>query len=1522
MYLNDGNLINNAMKGVVKLKVDFLDKRKGDLLAIFICFLSFALFFSSSVYALSPIYGCGEGQVYYFYSSTCVSPEDVGEGISPPGFIEGFVDKIKLAISNDEQKAKLSAEVTAEKVAAFEKAIKEGDYSEAKQQAEKIRRGLTPSGKYIEDFGGGVINYEEFKRGEGKYNDFYQMKGMWTETLGRVEEMKREVLLRAEKGEISQKDANEIIEIMSAKSSESSVVIALDRKENAIIEDMIKNSEGGVTRLEVELEIARDNKASGLEGYYKVPSENFAQSKFDLDTFINQIKESKNLDFTDIKDYVYDAKLILQNAENSAARGDYADAYALYHEGDYLIDTIGNYAKEGDSALEDVNEEIVRESKELNLEIESENKALVEDYESMKEKGVLNEILENNPEEALQLEIQYTRAQEVTSLSNKIGEIYDGLYERLASEGKSDEEAREEIEDMKKQSYYYTEGGKYFPPGYVDIEKGKDNEFNYEYGGGFPKGIDIPDEISKVSFRFGTDGYSWVDPLSGVKYTNTHPADYNPAPIIHGDEVFRVEEKSDDGLYKYEYSAFGYRVVGPDGEEKKIAYGDIAPSVQIVGGALVSYSPVGCDFTYRGETTRWAGNPQYGNMIDVASGKVFVPEVSHIQDAVYDPAKNVYEYSVGEQEWKFDPQSKIFSGGGTEIITTLSEAPIGREDEKVVVTGEGTEWSYNSDESVWEKENLDGSADKFIPSPNNYYSYEETHDGYIDSSGELVEEAFYDGKKWEQEGEKWVSEKGDIYDPKTGETFIEGGLSEEDYGSFYGSRGDLIKENVVIGGYFVWDPASRTNIWLSSEGIPGYDSTNPSKYDLLLPDGSKQIWVQEKDGRWKIEGASGKEGYYGYETYIRDYSIPNQAIGSTYTVSEREGGGVYVKTEDGWRSPDGTIVGTPPGYGPSEYEYRGGYYNSYYQPGTYSVERAAVGKTIVYEGKTYTVTAEKGWTDENGNAVSPPPGQPSSSVGGAYGNYNYGYYMAGDYGYGAEKSYNYVEEGKTYYFPPGVDPAKIQNKEVYRVENTYGYDSAVVPGSTGTYGTIKDPTTGQYRPATKEEQDAAIASANPNYSPPVPVPQYTSPPPRTGVAIGTTVVQEGKTYTVTDGKGWTDENGKVVPTPPGQEDYYVGGGYTGGYTTSPGTYTGGTYGGYAGGGYTGGTYGGGSLYAEGGGSYGIGGYGGYGGYGGGYYGGGYGGGYYGGGYTGGYTTSPGTYTGGTYGSGTYAEGTGGIPGTYTGGYTTSPGTYTDGGYTGGTYKGYGGGSYGGGYYGGSYGSGSYGGSTYGYGGYTGGTYGSGSVYAEGGGYTSPGTYTGGTYGGYTSPGTYTAGTYTGGTYGGYTSPGTYTAGTYTGGTYGGYTSPGTYTAGTYTGGTYTDGGYTGGTYGGYTSPGTYTGGTYTDGGTYTGGTYTGGSTTGGTYTGGSTTTGGTYTGGTTGETTTGGTTTGGSSTTTTTTGGDSGGSTTGGSTTTGGDSGGSTTTGTTTGTASVIKEFDKEEGLINSIKNWFKKLRK
>ncbi|MEK6950260.1 MAG: hypothetical protein AABX13_00870, partial [Nanoarchaeota archaeon] len=303
-------------------------------------------------------------------------------------------------------------------------------------------------------------------------------------------------------------------------------------------------------------------------------------------------------------------------------------------------------------------------------------------------------------------------------------------------------------------------------------------------------------------------------------------------------------------------------------------------------------------------------------------------------------------------------------------------------------------------------------------------------------------------------------------------------------------------------------------------------------YVYMPPEGTavqQEVQYDYGTGTFTFARGGGKEGgKWNYDPTSRVWSEERAEVGRTITL---EGKTFTVDAAKGWVDEEGNPVPPPSGQPSSAV----GAPAQFYQPITQSF--APVGTTISYEGKVYTVDSVLGWSVE-GKAVPPPPGQPSSAIGstGGYARVgttatvdgrNYivdpvkgwmdvetgnavpppsGYTSSavgmriGETGIGIERNYNFVEEGKAYYFPPGVDPGTVPDKSQYEVKDARGYDPAFGtdfggsgPGysvytSIDNYGHIQDPTTGYWRPATREEAEQSQKEGkgggeNPTYSP-------------------------------------------------------------------------------------------------------------------------------------------------------------------------------------------------------------------------------------------------------------------------------------------------------------------------------------------------------------------------------------------------------------------------------------------------------
>ena len=1218
---------------------------------IFSLILVFSFFNIPFVPAPShPVSVCENGQVYDFLDGDgCKTNEEVWNNIEPPGFIGGFFGKLQMAFSNPETKAKLSAVLTAEQIAHLENALADGNYKEAQGTAEDIRRTIGGSGKYLEEYGKGTpLEYNDAFN-EGPYTNYRYVEGMWTTNTGKIYEINSELTAKVEAGEITQEEADKILSNIEGPSAE--IYMIMENRENEFIDEIVDGSNEKITHIEIEYLIKDEESKLGFNDYYReVDRGDIAYNKFTLDLLKKEISEADDKNIADVDELFIQARIAQQDARDALVDEDYNEAYKNFQEAEYLISVLEEYNEEGERALVNVNPIVDKSFEEINREIEEENKQIIEEY---KTEGLRDKIIENYPEYTLELDRTYDEAVKIDEVNTKISEIEEAKIIELENAGATEEEAKAKIEKLTTKEYFYADGGKDYPVGYVEFtDENEDGIVETNYGGGWMKGIPYTDYSSHFDYTMGGDGFTIQSPLTETSYLVNYPADYTPKRFEKGDEVFEYEYETEEGKYSVEYIGEGVILHKPDGtSEFATNYADISPVVVAVGGTEFRYGAAGYDVISDGEATRWTVNPIFGNYEDLVSGKNFVPEFPHYGDMVY--TDGFYEYTVGETRVEFDPATNIFKiNGVTTIAPPIPDAPIGFEDNLVkeqMITEHGEVWTYDKNTATWTSIKTDGEGNEIkkeiVTAPNELYRYDNKEDEYIDTNGEEILEPVLAGEKWEEVGGKWISDSGVAYDPVTGTTYTPEGEVVDD-GSFFAEGATIIKG--VDDGSVVY---SDEDLKLLGRGYGTvYDNGNLARKSTYA-----------LGGRYIYNPTMGVQGDYVFtwEGQVANYdfnSPPSQtdSAGKTWTMS-----------------PDGRwYAGTPDAKIYSGYE-------NYYKADAF----AEVGRKVNVEGKEYFVDSVLGWatTDAQGNAyaVGPPSGQPGSSV--MTGRY---YAAYDDYNSRYDRNYNYVADGKNYYFPSGIDPGTLtaEQKEKYSIDNARGYDPAFntcygdcsaggYSKYTG-YGAIQDYGMG-YRDYTYYGSYSTAGPSSAPYSP-----------------VGTTVVGDnGQTYTVTAEKGWTDAQGNAVAPPsvggvqqpsstgtsgpnyspghydstgtwvapssgstytPGTYDSATGaysGGYYSGYYTggggydASGQYVGGEYGGYS----STGTYTGGNYYSSG--NYPTGTYdsatGTY-------------------SYPSGYNTATGTYSGYAYDSST---GTWTSSGSYTGGYP-STGTYT---YSGGTY---------------------------------------------------------------------------------------------------------------------------------------------------------------------------------------------------------------------------------------------------------------
>ncbi|MEK6844655.1 MAG: hypothetical protein AABX44_00175, partial [Nanoarchaeota archaeon] len=677
-------------------------KNTAVIFSLILIFSIFSAGFASAFSPLPPEYLCDDGEVYDHYSGICKAEEEIWKNIKPPTVFGGFFDKAKIAFSNPEVKTKLSAVLTAEQIAQMEQALEEGNYKEAMGVAENIRRTLEKSGGYLEEYAIGTeLEYnEDFMN--GPFRDFRNVEGMWTETISGIDRIEDNLMAKVVSGEITREEADDILREMNRESGELSVIFA-DR-ENQFIDNIVESSNGEITKLEIDYRLRYEDKQTGFEDAYynRVDRDDIAFNKYTLDSLREEIISSDDRALTDVDELFMQAKMAQQNARDALIDENYRRAYENFQESEYLISVLENYNENGDRTLEKINSVFDKTFEEINQEIEEENNQFVEEY---KTEGVREEILENYPEYKTELDKTYDEAVVIIDVSEKINEIEGDKIIELTNAGETEEEAKAEVEELITKEYFYADGGKDYPVGYVDFtDTNGDGVVEANYGGGFMKGIPYTDYSSNFDYVMGGDGFTITSPLTETSYPVKYPANYEPERFEKGDESFEYKYKTEEGEYSVEYIGEGMILHKPDGTSEFVTnYADISPVVTAVGGTEFRYNSAGYDVISDGEATRWTVNPALGVYQDLVSGKRFAPEYPHYGDIVYNDG--IYEYTVGETRVKFDPDTNSFKVNEiTTIAPPIPEAPIGLEEQALenngeIVTEHGEKWTYNEAEA-------------------------------------------------------------------------------------------------------------------------------------------------------------------------------------------------------------------------------------------------------------------------------------------------------------------------------------------------------------------------------------------------------------------------------------------------------------------------------------------------------------------------------------------------------------------------------------------------------------------------------------------------------------------------------------------------------------------------------------------------------------------------------------------------------------------------------------------------------
>ncbi|MBI5797853.1 hypothetical protein HZA98_03030 [Candidatus Woesearchaeota archaeon] len=875
-----------------------------------------------------------------------------------------------------------------------------------------------------------------------------------------VDTLKQELVKAVDSGELTadQASASGIDTVQSSAADVQSVLA--DARESYVEEQAAQD---GVTRLEEKILLEESESSLGLDTAVDeslqtdIPAAGVALAQADAQ--IKELLQSSEMPAESklgLEKASSEIQLHLDAAQQAKDHGLTGEAYAEYSRAQDMLLKVDGYSQDREGLFSGVYDS---ELHDFSGEIDSDRAQREESYKNWKNEldSSKDSLQTKYPAYGESINWIYGVSADGVDATQRIDGGYQGQYNTLIQDGKTADEAQLVMEQRTGQEYQHVYGDPYIPPGFTWVEL---------------SGAVVPTASDTSDAGIYVQGYGYTDPAtgydysfsdSGYTYTTPFGDDYTAEFTVEkdangfqdGSEEYSYVDKTPAGDVRYDYTATGYSVTDENGQVQTYSYPEGDYKTTSGDGVKIDTFGFTVDPTDGGSVV-YQYNPEYKNYVSSA-GTVYVPP---------------HGASVHEQGVTYAGDKSTYN----------------------YVSGDGATWTYAAD------------------------------------SGQ------------------WKSSDGKTYVPPVTSVAPTG---HEGQGRYVSDSGKVWNYDTVSGQWAGTDPTGQRVSW-------GYDS---------------------KSGTWtSAEGAA-------YNPAVNYYT-------NTYNAGSSSG-------------------------------------------------LAAVGASTTYNGETYTVTADKGWTDSKGNAVAPPPGQPSSVVGASgtsYGTQGTSYGATGTNRFTTANGVTWTREANGAW--------SSSNGEGYVAPTaTYGYSA----GGTGTSG-------GDYRSSYYSVSYSPTAYA----------------------AVGTSTTYNGQTYTVTSDKGWTDAQGNAVAPPPGQvssggSGYAAGGSYGYSYGCANGACGGGTY-------YSPGT----SVPADGSGGYGSSAYGSpatYGGY----------------GYSPSYGTygtgSSGSYYGGSYGTGGYGSTAYGSPATY-GGY--SSGGYSTDGSSGTSYSGtsYSSGSYSSGSYsGGDSSSGSYSGSS-------------------------------------------------------------------------------------------------------------------------------------------------------------------------------------------------------------------------------------
>jgi hypothetical protein len=1137
---------------------------------------------------------------------TSYSPlEFVDTGTNPDDFFYGFErtwEGFRLATTGSpEGKAELEAKYLAERYSEMHQMIEDGNYDAARKSSEEAKKIYYSMAGHIDDYDS-ESNVEDMRNYEGSFRNLVDTHYTVASYGYYEEEIKNLLRERMENGEVTSEEVKKITN--EIEEGTARVEVEIGEKEEELINSAVKNSE--IQKLEVELIVDIVEKEQGWDGIYeeKISNEKYNEAENKIIEIKELAKETlKNGDAEDAEalfQIVSISELAIQESYNHEILGDDREALknlndVVNHLSNVEIDSEGRGRWRGDvNTIPTVEEVIKEQTSRYEDDFAGWDEEVKQDFISRYSPLAIEGDSSNDRERKLEnyFNKRKKQAEKVNKLAVKLAGKLDEKVVKLEEEGKSDGEIDRIISKEFSDEFSKAYGEKYMPPGFLraigEDEEGNDAPLGrmdwrangeiigdwtdkVKYGGGFVEDYEYTD-TGGYKFTFTETGYNYVTP-NGNRYSTPYPEGYDPETFNHGDEVFTYE--AEDGS-EWSYSPTGVIIYPPitDPESVRVPFDVDEDNIkkflyneqdkyEVVGGGVVDNEPTG--YTYQNEN-------------GIGTVYEYNPEFNNYIDVATGKVSIPPVSSHKENTRYVGPQTYEYGYGGdtwaynSETNSWVSyTGKVHTSQISPAPIGYEAKEEYTTPSGETWKYNSEGGiwestkGKKYYPSPNNYYHYDDRTNYYVDTYGKTYDNRYEGyGKFTDPSGAVWG------YNP---------GERKWNYGdlTYDPIKGETIGEsekNYDYGSYHYGDGEKRNYGYAEGHYVQnpngrGYSYYSKSEYEKYDPN-NPPTYVDSLGYTWKRNQEGIWSNKFGLNPgrYYGDVGEGKRAgIG---TEVEYNGENYFVDPVLGWASynENGIAVAVPPPPGQPSSEVGGSNYyyggnGNYYSSGNY----ASVGTSYIYDGQTYSVDSKLGWVDEEGNAVPPPPGQPSSEVGGG------GYYYDSGVGY---NSYSYssgsYDDGSGFGHVQQEDGSWVQAQSQEEIDAAIASGTYSAPGSYANYGAGGYDQYGAYNPS-YDSSGSGYDSAGGYYD-----------------SSGNYVSSGSEGYVSSYGTGGDYSGYYGSYSSGGEYSGYTGGGYGYGSYDSSGTYTGGggydSSGSYVGGDYgsydSGGTYTGGAAYDSGG----------------------------------------------------------------------------------------------------------------------------------------------------------------------------------------------------------------------------------------------------------------------------------------------------------------------------------------------------